>query len=99
MKLLRKIQELKFVIISIYLTLFTTILVGRISSLTDNEYSYENENFYQIFLANNDTSSPVIIFIKPDNNDTIIWQNNYDIIVTSLDFLIRQLLKNTIRLM
>ena len=40
---------------------------------------------YTIKSANNDTDAPVIVFIKPDINDTTITVKYYDIIVNIID--------------
>jgi hypothetical protein len=40
---------------------------------------------FTIKSANNDTTAPTIIFIKPDNNDSIINVNYYDVIVNITD--------------
>ncbi len=40
---------------------------------------------YTIKSANNDTTAPVIVFIKPDINDTLFTGKSYDIIVNITD--------------
>ena len=45
----------------------------------------EDKSYFIIKSANGDTSSPVIEFIKPDNNDTIITNSYFDVIVNITD--------------
>jgi hypothetical protein len=74
-------------LIFIFFASFTVFIISKTPSST-RDYSYvseENQSFFTIRSANGDNSSPVITFIKPDNNDTIITGNYFDIIVNITD--------------
>ncbi|MBY8991204.1 MAG: hypothetical protein KGD58_10665 [Candidatus Lokiarchaeota archaeon] len=66
---------------------FIVIIISKplLSSCNYNCIPEEDKSYFMIKSANGDNSSPVIVFIKPDNNDTIITRNYYDIIVNVTD--------------
>ena len=66
---------------------FIVIIISK-PLLNTGNYSYipeEDKSYFMIKSANGDNSSPVIAFIKPDNNDTIITGKYFDIIVNITD--------------
>jgi len=67
------------------LTGFTVFIISKPSLSTYGYDHITNESSFTLKSANNDTSAPIILFIKPDNNDTIITGNYFDIIVNITD--------------
>jgi len=66
---------------------FTVIIISK-TEIYPHDYGYiteEDKSSFTVKSANNDTDPPVITFIKPDNNDSIITGNNYDIRVNVAD--------------
>jgi hypothetical protein len=74
-------------LIFICLAGFTVFIISK-PLLSTSNYGYITEQdkpYIVIKSANGDNSSPVITFIKPDNNDTVVTKNSFDIIVNVTD--------------
>lgn len=98
MRRLRKKYKIIITVLSSYLALFALVPFGQEVFLTEalNRPNYNNENenntnnIQKSSLSNNapvnnDTLAPIITFIKPDINDTIITTRYFDIIVNITD--------------
>ncbi|MFX1374491.1 MAG: hypothetical protein ACFFA0_01645 [Promethearchaeota archaeon] len=82
------IKNIKIVLLIIISCISLTI--SLVSPLSSTNFGLDDNNKdksipFMIKTANNDTSAPVITFINPDNNDTIIRSNNFDIIANITD--------------
>jgi hypothetical protein len=74
-------------LIFISLASFTVFIISK-PLLGSGDVGYnteEDKSYFIIKSANGDNSSPVIEFIKPDNNDTIITNSYFDVIVNITD--------------
>lgn len=81
----------KILMISCYITIFILIPLGQIRPIAvKDSVSKIHEQNYLMSLPKlsdpiNDTEAPIISFIKPDINDTVITTRYYDIIVNITD--------------
>lgn len=74
-------------LIFISLASFTVFIISK-PLLGSGDVGYnteEDKSYFIIKSANGDNSSPVIEFIKPDNNNTIITTSYFDVIVNITD--------------
>ncbi|MHA2005890.1 MAG: hypothetical protein ACW980_01125 [Promethearchaeota archaeon] len=95
---MRKRHKINIIVLCGYLAFFAFMLIDQNTFLTDNTnhtiFNNEYENpinnvqkslFFNNAQVNNDTTAPIITFIKPDINDTIITTSYFDIIVNVTD--------------
>jgi len=74
-------------LVVICLANLTVLIIPQtpLSTIGTDDIMEERKFPYTIEVANNDTDAPVIVFIKPEINDTTITGNFYEIIVNITD--------------
>jgi hypothetical protein len=75
------------VVFYIFLVGLTVFIISK-SPLRVIDYfdiAEKEKDLFSLKTANNDTSSPIISFIQPDNNDTVITRKYYDVMVNITD--------------
>lgn len=77
-------------IVLLFIICFATLTVliipqTPLTTIGTDDIMDERKSPYTIKSANNDTDAPVIMFIKPNINDTTITVKYYDIIVNIID--------------
>lgn len=81
-------RKTKIVLLFIICFANLTVLIipqTPLSTIGNDDLIFEPKFPYAIKPANNDTTAPVIVFIKPDINDTTFTGKSYDIIVNITD--------------
>lgn len=84
------LTERKTKIVLLFIICFANLTVliipqTPLTTIGTDDIMDERKFPYTIKSANNDTDAPVIVFIKPDINDTTITVKYYDIIVNIID--------------